>query len=641
MPGSLAFKSVSTAGNPLVLNDSGAGELRGDGAGILGRLTADYTIEFVQAPCDGCPVTAEFVSYSLSHALKAFSEDGVSAVMLGLSDAFIHGAGFAWDVNNDGQYDDRDRRDLVRWVLGFDNGQERLWPLHGIDHSTPAVVGPPGLPPWYFGTSTTDEERDAYDCWRSSEAMGPRPSVAYAGSLGGMIHAFRAGQYRHGDDPRTPVRENRGYFEGQDYGDGAELWGFLPANHLNSLKFFLRPDPWWAPPSVDASPAVHDIAVRTDRGPVFKTVLFSSQGAGGDTVFALDVTDPGEPAFLWEYADPDLYRSRAAPAVAKVGRLNDGGTPVWAAFFSSGQTRPESQPSLFVLDAAQGSLIRKVALNVVETNQGALLSGSPAVVDSDANGFVDRAYAADNKGHVYRVDFPDQPASAWDPGRIAVSLLVRVSAPVYAAPVVYIAHRYKPDGTIEHDHVKVMFGTGDDPYHSDSPNAPTGYKFYVFDDPCRMDWAAGVLRRNDGGLCSSAKMFTETEAQWAWTLPAGHRIWAEAVAAAGTVYFGTAVTDTTDPCAPMQDEGKKGGKVYGVDLATLDAHGEPTVVMETEGNVTALFVEDEHMYAKVTSREEGTQVRVVGDGVFNNETVLGTTYVTRKVKGSWRRILEK
>lgn len=641
LPGSLAFRSVSTAGNPLIVTDSGMGELRGDGKGIIRRLTADYAIEFVQAPCDGCPIETTFVTYTLREAPRAFSEDTVSAVMLGLSDAFIHGVGFAWDVNDDGRYDDTDRRDLIQWVLGLDEHQERLWPFHGIDHSTPAVVGPPGLPPWYFGTSTTPEERDAYDRWRSSETVAQRPTVAFVGSLGGMVHAFRAGRYRHGDDPGTPVKENRGYFDGQDYGDGTELWAFLPANNVSRLRFSLRPRPGGRIPGVDASPAVHDIAVRTDTAVAFKTVLFSGQGAGGDTVFALDVTDPGKPSFLWEYADPDLYRSRAAPAVAKVGRLNDGGAPVWAAFFSSGQTSREAYPSLFVLDAARGFLIRKVALNVGENNQGALLSGSASVVDSDGNGFVDRAYVADNKGHVYRVDFPDRSESAWDSGRTAVSLLVKVSAPVYAAPVAYIAHRYKPDGTIEHDHVKVMFGTGDDPYHSDNPNAPTGYRFYVFDDPCRMDWAAGVLRRNDGGLCSPERMFTEAEAQWTWTLPAGHRIWAEAVAAAGILYFGTAVTDTTDPCAPMQDEGKKGGKVYAVEFATMDAHGEPTAVLETDGNVMALFVEDEHVYAKVTSREGGTQVRVMGDGVFNNETVLGTTYVTRKVKGSWRRILEK
>ncbi|MEJ5363722.1 MAG: PilC/PilY family type IV pilus protein [Desulfosoma sp.] len=641
LPASVIFRSISEAGASLIVTESGEGDFQGDGAGTIHRGTGYYALEFVQAPCDGCPVKVEGVTFTQGSELRPFSEETLSALMLGLSDAYVHGTGYAWDLNGDGRYDDTDRGHLIRWVLGFDGPAQRPWPLDGIDHGTPAVVGPPGLPPWYFGTGTTPEERDAYDLWRQSESVAKRPTVAYTGSLGGMIHAFRAGRYRHGDDPRTPVRENRGYFDGHDYGDGAELWAFLPSNHISRLKLFLRPDPRAAPPSMDASPAVHDIAVATDKGPVFKTVLLSAQGAGGDTIVALDVTDPEKPSFLWEYADPDLYRSRAACAVAKIGRLNDRGSPAWAAFFPSGRTHDQSHPFLFVFDAARGSLIGKKAFDVVDTNRGALLSGSAAVVDSDGNGFADRAYLADNKGHVYRVDFPDRAEWAWDPAKIAVSLLVKVSSPVYATPVVYLAHRYKPDGTIDEEHVKVMFGTGDDPYHADSPNAPTGYKFYVFDDTCRRDGSGGVLRRNDGTPCAPEKMFTEAEAQWIWTLLGGHRIWAEAVAAAGRVYFGTAVTDTTDPCAPLQDEGKKGGTVYSVDLAALEPELEPTVVMEAEGNVTGLFVEDEHLYAKVTSREGGTRVRVVGDGLFNNETVLGTTYVTRKVKGSWRRILEK
>lgn len=641
LPGSVVFQSVSRAGFNLVLKDSGTGDLRGDGMGGLDRLTGEYALEFIQAPCDGCPVTAEFAFYTRSKTLRPFSEETFSAHMLDLGDALIRGAGFLWDLNGDGRYDDTDRKDLIGWVLGFDGARERPWPLGGIDHSTPAVVGPPGLAPWYFGTHTTQEERDAYDRWRHSEAVAQRSTVAYVGSSDGALHAFRAGRFRHGDDPGTPVKEHRGYFEGQDYGDGVELWALIPPNHVSRLKFSLRADPSGSTAVVDAPPAVHDITVKSDTGPEFKTVLFSAQGEGGETVFAVDVTDPEKPSFLWEYADPDLYGSRAAPAAAKVGRLSEVGSPAWALFLNSGRTPRNAHPSLFLLDAARGVLIKKAALDVVETNLGAVLSGSAAVVDADGNGFVDRAYVADNLGHVYRLDFSDRPESAWDPAKIAVSLLVRVAAPVYATPLVYVDHRYKPDGTIDEEHVKVMFGTGDDPHHTDSPNAPKGYKFYVFDDTCRMDRTDGVLRRKDGAPCAREKMFTEDDAQWTWSLPAGHRIWAEAVAAAGMVYFGTAVADTNDPCAPSQDEGNKGGKVYRVDLTALDMAKEPMPVAEVEGNVTALFVEDEHLYVRVTSREKGTHVRVVGDGVFNNETVFGTTYVTKKVQGSWRRILEK
>lgn len=642
LSGSAVFKALSSAGTPMVLQDSGVGTLHGDGGGTIDGLTGEYTLEFVSAPCDGCPVIADYAHWIRSDALQPFSQETVTAGMLGLNDELVQGKGFTWDLNRDGLYDDADRRYLVRWVLGFTDGTlQRTWPLDGIDHSTPAVVGPPGLPPWYFGTHTAQEERDAFNLWRQSGPVSDRPTAAYVGSLGGMIHAFRAGAYRHGDDPRTPVKEHHGYFLLGEYGDGEELWAFVPPSAVSRLKSKLQPHPRVHPPVVDASPSVHDIVVPSASGPEFKTVLISAHGAGGDSVFALDVTDPKKPGFLWEYTHPGLYRSRGAPATAKIGRMNDRGASVWATFLSSGQIGFSERPSLFVVDAARGTLMKRVRLDVGETNTGAILSGSAAVVDSDGNGFADRAYLSDNAGNVYRVDFPDRADAPWDPDRITVSLLVKVSGPIYATPLVYLAHDYKPDGTIDTAHVKVMFGTGDDPVLADNPNAPAGYRFYVFDDTCLMDWAAGELRDPKGLICRRQGMQTEADAQWSWTLPVGHRIWAEAVAAAGRVYFGTAVSDTDDPCSPVQDEEKKGGKVYAIELSALETMSEPIVLAETGGNVTALVVEDEHLYAKVSSRDDGARVQVVGDGVFNNETILGDRYRTKKIKGSWRRILEK
>ncbi|MEJ5347424.1 MAG: hypothetical protein WHS46_01870 [Desulfosoma sp.] len=642
LSGTMLFRSLSSSGIPMVLRDNGIGVLTGDGSGRLHRSEGAYTLEFLFPPCKGCPVTAEYAYAISTSSFRSFSETTITDVMLGLSDAVIHGEGFHWDLNRDARYDSEDRRHLIRWVLGFDKGtHERPWPLNGIDHSTPAVVGPPGLPPWYFGTQTSEEEREAYDHFRQSETMAHRPTIAYAGSLGGMIHAFHAGSYQHGDDPRTTVKENRGYFLPGEYGDGSELWAYIPSSHLSRLKSLLKPEPWLYPPVVNASPCVQDIAVRTETGGTFRTVLVSAQGTGGDTVLALDVTDPQKPSFLWHYSDPALYRSGAAPAMAKIGRLQDAGSPVWVVFVSSGQTDLSESPSLFLFDAASGKLLRKIFLDLGASNRGAVLSGSAAAVDTDGNGYVDRLYVADSKGHVVRLDFPDRADMAWDPAKIRVSLFVKVSSSIYATPAVYIAHTYKPDGGIDQAHVKIMFGIGDDPARRDNPRVPTAYKFYVFDDSCRMDWTAGVLRDNNGQICSSQGMKSEAEAEWVWNLPAGHRIWAEAVAAAGMVYFGTAVTETTDPCSPPQDDESKGGKVYAVDLSALDFQKEPRLMAETGGNVTALFVEDQHLYARVHLRDAGSRVQVVGEGVFNNETLLGTSYVTKAVKGSWRRILEK
>ena len=67
---------------------------------------------------------------------------------------------------------------------------------------------------------------------------------------------------------------------------------------------------------VDASPTLADVYIDPDgdNTKTWTTVLMSAEGNGGDTVFCLDVTDPSNPSFLWEFSDPDLYRSRSSPA---------------------------------------------------------------------------------------------------------------------------------------------------------------------------------------------------------------------------------------------------------------------------------------------------------------------------------------
>jgi Tfp pilus tip-associated adhesin PilY1 len=108
---------------------------------------------------------------------------------------------------------------------------------------------------------------------------------------------------------------------------------------------------------VDASPALAD--VHTDGA--WRTVLLSAEGNGGDTIFALDVTDPDAPKFMWEFADPDLFRSRSSPAVAQIGRILYQNTTKWVAFFVSGKTYDDTlYPSIFAIDIADGSLVEKL-----------------------------------------------------------------------------------------------------------------------------------------------------------------------------------------------------------------------------------------------------------------------------------------
>ena len=375
---SLLATSISITDQTEIFSDKHTDILEGDlgGTGTINRFTGEYEITFNTPPDNDQPITASYSYYTAQQQLLDFTGGNVTNAMLGLDNTEIIPEGLIYDFNEDGQISNDDGNWLVNWVRGFRDGNNRAkeWLLGAIDHSVPAGATPPGRPAWLLGSAITDAERESYEAYQASKAA--RQTVIYVGARDGMLHAFDAGKFRHGNNEDTTLKENRGYFQWEDksedcpeycgsdcsqcpdYGTGEELWAFIPANLIPRLKNNLRKADDQA--YVDASPALADVFINSQ----WKTVLLSAEGNGGDTVFCLDVTDPYNPNFLWEFADPDLFRSRSSPSVAQIGRIVDDGTTKWVAFFVSGKTYDASlYPSIYMIDIADGSVVRRIFLD--------------------------------------------------------------------------------------------------------------------------------------------------------------------------------------------------------------------------------------------------------------------------------------
>ncbi|HVK88519.1 MAG TPA: hypothetical protein VM513_30585 [Kofleriaceae bacterium] len=183
--------------------------------------------------------------------------------------------------------------------------------LGGVDRSTVAVIGPSAL-----------------------ASASTRPTVAYFGATDGMLHAVCAstGGSTPSDSSVCPSL-------------GTELWAFLPRVQLPLVRRnTTRLD--GSVRVVDAfGDFVNNPATGTKR---FRTILTFQTGYEDRTlgaaaaVYALDVTDPANPAVLWEYtrpaspgtfelgvglslaAGPTLVDNRAVNLV--VAQTNNGGT---------------------------------------------------------------------------------------------------------------------------------------------------------------------------------------------------------------------------------------------------------------------------------------------------------------------------
>lgn len=274
-------------------------------------------------------------------------------------------------------YDGRgqDRLNFIRGQTGISGFRPRLLSVLGdIVNSAPAYVGPPN-----FSYPDTLEAA-SYNSFQSTHAT--RTPMIYVGANDGMLHAF-------------------------DAATGEEKLAYVPSQVYKNLSQ-LTADPYSHRYFVDGSPTIVD----TFYSGAWHTTLVSSLGAGGQGVFALDVTDPSTfseanaaSIVRWEFSHNDLGYVFDRPKIVK---LNTG---VWAAVFSNGYNNSEADgsasttgsASLFIVNIATGVLIEKISVTGGSTaNPNAL--ATPALVDIDSDGDVDYAYAGDLLGNMWKFD---------------------------------------------------------------------------------------------------------------------------------------------------------------------------------------------------------------------------------------------
>ena len=635
-------------GHPEVFIDSGMAALKGSlgGKGIVDRFTGRWEVTFNRPPAEGVPIVASYSWYTADPVLKPFVPANVTNDMLALSDEYIWPDGYTNDFNRDGLFDvaetQTDAAWLVKWVRGLrqpESGLRKEWLLGPVNHSVPALMVPPGYPRWLYGSQVTEAERKGFIDFR--EAHQARQSVLFVGSGDGMLHAFDAGAFRHGDNPDTfGIEENRGYFLWEEknesslpycetvggfkcpnYGTGHELWAFIPASQVPRLKnnFLSAGDR----AQINTSPVLSDVYIDTDDDDVadsWRTVVIGASGSGGDSFFCLDVTDPSGPTFLWEFSAIDLFREPDAQAVAQIGRILDPltGDPRWAAFIATGEMADKDQyPAVYLLDMSDGSVITRVALDEdVDLNgnqildadesgygRSGILNGPPTIVDSNDNGLVDRLYVGSNRGHVYKVNLPDDPET---PGNFTHCVLntdftdaegnqipeeKRRNA-IYTTPTVVVENGIGEDRNLD-SRIRIVFGTGENTHENGGINH-VDTRNYIFS---YVDTAAI-------GECNPAKH----ELDWFFELEENHQVRAPIVSAAGRLYFGTTATEVDDQCAVLHTENVDLGL-----LTVMDFEGVVYQSMRT-GNVhIAPLIEDQHAYIMTP-----TGLKSLGSGVYNN-----------------------
>lgn len=222
---------------------------------------------------------------------------------------------------------------VMRWALGESNGPTLPTrdghELGAIYHSTPAILGPPRA-------FLRDE---SYEGFALNQRL--RPLALMAGTTDGQLHAFKVAPGNPADVEHVDSKRNN------------ELWSFLPPYVLPGLlsmyprtQQFLLDGPVVVQDVVYERTQAQAIAGGGVGAAVWKTVLVGGGGKGGGYYYALDVTDPVNPVFLWQLSTdikgrPLFGVQSGAPAITTVGIVeNNQLSEIAVAVLPGGYTSP-------------------------------------------------------------------------------------------------------------------------------------------------------------------------------------------------------------------------------------------------------------------------------------------------------------
>jgi len=201
--------------------------------------------------------------------------------------------------------------------------------------------------------------------------------------------------------------------------DGIEAWGFVPPDLLPNLKNILETSSHQY--YVDSTPAVmikDDNEDGTIDPATDKVYLVCGERKGGTSYFALDVTVPDSPKFLWRIAQtigtpaattviPELGESWSVPsfAVVKTSAADNQGTDVVIIGGGYSDTNTKGR-TVLIINAETGAVIKQFSM----TDHADMTFSIPSkiyLLDRDYKvnepSFIDKMYVGDMGGQLWRI----------------------------------------------------------------------------------------------------------------------------------------------------------------------------------------------------------------------------------------------
>ena len=415
---------------------------------------------------------------------------------------------------------------VVEYIRGDPAYNPDNWKLGDIFHSNPITIGTPNIYFYDFIQTTNltgTPPKTAFEIYRDnhprvsscSTCPGYRQRIIMASANDGQFHVFNAT-------------------------DGVEFWSFIPPNLLPKLQYLYHTsnpsalmhnfyvdgpitvgDVWLPSTSTDGTSKVytdwktlaiislgrdnHDYT-SADQSAIPQSTKYWSSSPNCDTgiteyydntnakyycgYYAFDFTNSpnSNPTFKWTL-DPNTQLPRqylGEPwSAVSIGRVRRSGKEVWVgvigggydATYCTGNDSTKRGKAIIVFDLRTGQVIWNYRY---ETNNvmAYAIPAQVALVDTDSDGFVDKAFVGDIGGNMWQFKFCDKNSgSSCDTTNWKGSLLL-------AAPSSGTSYPIYTQATVAKDsdnNMWVFWGTGDKTDPASLTN-PAGYVYGI--KPC-------------------------------------------------------------------------------------------------------------------------------------------------------------
>lgn len=280
----------------------------------------------------------------------------------------------------------------------------------------------------------TNNTKAAKRSWIMGDILNSRPIAINYGARGSYTQA--------NPDLRLLVGTNAGLLHMFSGDTGAETWAFMP-RQMARIQAVRRANEETVDTvyGVDAPPVIYRLDANKDgsikSADNDKVYAYVGLRRGGRALYALDLTNPDSPAFLWKIDNTttgfsELGQTWSTPTVTQVkGHANP--VLIFGAGYDTSfddkttlasATTATMGRGLFVVDAVTGALLWSATPGAANTKNKQVtafnrpMAAPPTAMDSNGDGYADRVYIPDVGGNIWRIDLagdtiPATDHSAW------------------------------------------------------------------------------------------------------------------------------------------------------------------------------------------------------------------------------------